>query len=176
MNKKIEKEFAPSSWAIKNSTSMYVLMGIILFLGIKAYFNMPREDYPEIKENLVFVSSIYPGNTAEDVEKLITEPIEDKLKALNNIEKITSTSEENLSLIIIEFNDKIGFTDAKLKVKDEIEAATASEDWPMFNNVKVDPKVFNMTITEEMPIMNVNVSGDYTTEKLKEFSEYLQKK
>lgn len=176
MNKKIEKEFAPSSWAIKNSTSMYVLMGIILFLGIKAYFNMPREDYPEIKENLVFVSSIYPGNTAEDVEKLITEPIEDKLKALNNIEKITSTSEENLSLIIIEFNDKIGFTDAKLKVKDEIETATASEDWPMFNNVKVDPKVFNMTITEEMPIMNVNVSGDYTTEKLKEFSEYLQKK
>ena len=92
-------------------------MGIILFLGIKAYFNMPREDYPEIKENLVFVSSIYPGNTAEDVEKLITEPIEDKLKALNNIEKITSTSEENLSLIIIEFNDKIGFTDAKLKLK-----------------------------------------------------------
>ena len=42
------------------------------------------------------MSSIYPGNTAEDVEKLITEPIEDKLKALNNIEKITSTSEENL--------------------------------------------------------------------------------
>ena len=151
-------------------------MGIILFLGVNAYFSMPREDYPEIKENLVFVSSIYPGNTAEDLEKLITEPIEDKLKSVNNIEKITSTSQENFSLIIIEFNDKIGYTEAKLKVKDEIEAATASEDWPMFNNVKVDPKVFNMTFTEEMPIMNINISGDYTTEKLKEYSEHLQDK
>ena len=61
-------------------------MSIILLLGISAYFNMPREDYPEIKENLVFVSSIYPGNTAEDLEKLITEPLEDKLKSINNID------------------------------------------------------------------------------------------
>ena len=136
---------------------------------------MPREDYPEIKENLVFVSSIYPGNTSEDLEKLITEPLEDKLKSINNIEKITSTSQENFSLITIEFNDKIGFTEAKLKVKDEVEAVIASEDWPMFNNVKVDPSVFNMTFTEEMPIMNINISGDYTSKKLKEYSEVLQK-
>ena len=175
MNNK-EKDFAPSSWAINNSTTMYVVMALVLFLGINAYFNMPREEYPEIKENIVFVSSIYPGNTAEDVEKLITEPLEDKLKAVNNILEIKSSSKENFSLIIIEFDDGIGYTEAKLKVKDEIEAATASEDWPMFNNVKVDPKVFNMTFTEEMPIMNVNISGDYTTEKLKEYSEYLQKK
>ena len=153
MNKKIEKEFAPSSWAIKNSTSMYVLMGIILFLGIKAYFNMPREDYPEIKENLVFVSSIYPGNTAEDVEKLITEPIEDKLKALNNIEKITSTSEENLSLIIIEFNDKIGFTDAKLKVKDELGVAKVkvtcgSDGETAIHNIELNVRMPNPMISK----------------------------
>ena len=175
MNNKINKEFKPASWAINNSTTMYVLMSIILFLGISAYFNMPREDYPEIKENLVFVSSIYPGNTSEDLEKLITEPLEDKLKSINNIEKISSTSQENFSLITIEFNDKIGFTEAKLKVKDEVEAVIASEDWPMFNNVKVDPSVFNMTFTEEMPIMNINISGDYTSKKLKEYSEVLQK-
>ena len=66
-----EKDFAPSSWAINNSTTMYVVMALVLFLGIDAYFNMPREEYPEIKENIVFVSSIYPGNTAEDLEKLL---------------------------------------------------------------------------------------------------------
>ena len=69
MNNK-EKDFAPSSWAINNSTTMYVVMALVLLLGINAYFNMPREEYPEIKENIVFVSSIYPGNTAEDVESL----------------------------------------------------------------------------------------------------------
>ena len=77
-------------------------------------------------------------------------------------------------MIIIEFDDGIGYTEAKLKVKDEVESAVASEDWPMFNNVKVDPNVFNMTFTEEMPIVNINISGDYSTEKLKEFSEILQ--
>jgi len=171
----LEKEFKPSSWAINNSVTIYVLMALILFLGVSSYFNMPREDYPEIKENIVFVSSIYPGNTSEDVEKLITEPLEDKLKSLNNIEKISSSSQENFSIIIIEFNDEISFLEAKLKVKDEIETATASEDWPMFNNVKVDPSVFNLTFTEEMPILNINISGDYTTSKLKQYSEILQK-
>ena len=87
MKNNLEKEFKPSSWAINNSVTIYVLMALILFLGISSYLNMPREDYPEIKENIVFVSSIYPGNTSEDVEKLITEPLEDKLKSLNNIEK-----------------------------------------------------------------------------------------
>ena len=175
MKNNLEKEFKPSSWAINNSVTIYVLMALILFLGISSYLNMPREDYPEIKENIVFVSSIYPGNTSEDVEKLITEPLEDKLKSLNNIEKITSSSQENFSIIIVEFNDNIGFLEAKLKVKDEIDAATASEDWPMFNNAKVDPSVFNLTFTEEMPILNINISGDYTTDKLKEYSEVLQK-
>ena len=169
-----EKDFAPSSWAINNSTTMYVIMALVLFLGIDFYFNMPREEYPEIKENIVFVSSIYPGNTAEDIEKLITEPLEDKLKSVNNIIEIKSSSKENLSLIIIEFDDGIGYTEAKLKVKDEVKSAVASEDWPMFNNVKVDPNVFNMTFTEEMPIVNINISGDYSTEKLKEYSEILQ--
>ena len=128
----------------------------------------------KIKENLVFVTSIYPGNSSEDIEKLITEPLEDKLKSINNIDKITSSSQENFSIIIIEFNDKIGFIEAKLKVKDEIDAAVSSEDWPMFNNVKVDPNVFNLTFTEEMPILNINISGDYTSEKLKQYSELLK--
>ncbi|MCH1548117.1 MAG: efflux RND transporter permease subunit, partial [Flavobacteriaceae bacterium] len=175
MKNNSEKDFKLSSWAINNSTTMYVVMGLILVLGVIAYFNMPREDYPEIKENIVFVSSIYPGNTSEDVEKLITEPLEDKLKSLNNINKIESSSQENFSIIIIEFDDDISFLESKLKVKDEIENALASEDWPKFNNVKVDPNVFNLTFTEEMPILNINISGDYTTDKLKEYSEILQK-
>ena len=175
MKNNSEKDFKLSSWAINNSTTMYVVMGLILVLGISSYFSMPREDYPEIKENIVFVSSIYPGNTSEDVEKLITEPLEDKLKSINNIIKIESSSQENFSIIIIEFDDDIGFLESKLKVKDEIENALASEDWPKFNNVKVDPNVFNLTFTEEMPILNINISGDYTTDKLKEYSEILQK-
>ena len=91
--KKIEKEFKLSAWAINNKTTIYVLMFLILYLGISAYFSMPRENFPEINETKIYISSVYPGNTAEDIEKLITNPLEDKLKSLSNVVKITSTSQ-----------------------------------------------------------------------------------
>ena len=47
---KVNKEFKPSSWAIGNATTMYVLIALILFLGASAYMSMPRENFPEIKE------------------------------------------------------------------------------------------------------------------------------
>ena len=72
--KNINKEFGLSSWAINNKTTIYVMMVIILFLGISAYFSMPRENFPEIKETKIYVSSVFPGNTAEDIEKFITTP------------------------------------------------------------------------------------------------------
>jgi len=81
--KKVDKEFGLSSWAINNKTTIYVLMAMILFLGSSAYLNMPRESFPEIKETKIYISSVYPGNTAEDIEKLITTPLENKLKTEN---------------------------------------------------------------------------------------------
>ena len=101
MNKKTYKEFKLSSWAIANSTTMYVAIFLILVLGISAYFNMPREDFPEIKETKIYVSTLYPGNTAEDIEKLITDPLEDQLKGLSGVIEITSTSQEDYSMIIV---------------------------------------------------------------------------
>ena len=83
--KKVNKEFGLASWAINNKTTMYVLIALILFLGAGAYFSMPRENFPEIKETKIYISSVYPGNTAEDIEKLITDPIEDKLKTVSNL-------------------------------------------------------------------------------------------
>ena len=79
--KQVDKEFGLSSWAIDNQTTMYVLIVVILILGAMAYFSMPRESFPEVKETKIYISSIYPGNTAEDIEKLITDPLEDELKS-----------------------------------------------------------------------------------------------
>ena len=174
--KNINKEFGLSSWAIQNKTTIYMMMAIILFLGVSAYFNMPRESFPEIKETKIYVSSVYPGNTAEDVEKLITTPLEDKLKTVSNVVKITSTSQEDVSLIIVEFDENIEVEFAKQKVKDEIETEISGEDWPIFNGAKVEPNVFALSMSEEMPILNINISGDYPVGKLKEYGEYLEDK
>ncbi|WP_179339261.1 efflux RND transporter permease subunit [Winogradskyella ludwigii] len=172
--KNTEKEFAWSSWAINNKTTMYVLIALFFYLGISAFFDMPREAFPEVNETKIYISTIYPGNTAEDIEKLITDPIEDKLKTVSNLVEITSTSQENYSMVIIEFDENITVEQAKQKVKDEIDSETASEDWPTFNGAKVEPDVFELSLSEEMPMLNINISGDYPIEKLKDFAEYLQ--
>jgi len=172
--KKTDKEFKLSSWAINNKTTMYVSIFLILVLGISAYFSMPREDFPEIKETKIYISSLYPGNTAEDIEKLITDPLEDQLKGLSGVVEITSTSQEDYSMIIVEFDDDMDVEVAKQKVKDKIDTEKSSEDWPTFNNAKVDPNVFDLSMSEEIPFLNINISGDYPIQKLKEFAEYLE--
>ncbi|TYA52432.1 efflux RND transporter permease subunit [Formosa maritima] len=172
--KEVHKEFSLSSWAINNKTTNYVLIAVILYLGISAFFNMPRENFPEVNETKIYVSSVYPGNTAEDVEKLITDPLEDILKTVSNVVEITSTSQEDYSMVVIEFDENITVEQAKQKVKDEIDQETSSEDWPTFNGAKVEPDVFELSLSEEMPILNINISGDYPIEKLKEYGEYLQ--
>ncbi|WP_452220189.1 efflux RND transporter permease subunit [Lacinutrix salivirga] len=172
--KKVDKEFGLSSWAINNKTTMYVAIIILLFLGGSAYFSMPRESFPEIKETKIYISSLFPGNTAEDIEKLITDPLEDKIKNVSNVVEINSTSQEDYSMIIIEFDEKITVEEAKQKVKDEIDSETSGEDWPTFNGAKVEPNVFDLSMSEEIPILNINISGNYPVQKLKEFGEYLE--
>ncbi|AEH00579.1 efflux RND transporter permease subunit [Lacinutrix sp. 5H-3-7-4] len=172
--KQVDNEFGLSSWAINNKTTMYVLIAVIFYLGISAFFDMPRENFPEVNETKIYVSSIYPGNTAEDIEKLISDPLEDKLKTVSNVVEITSTSQEDYSMLIVEFDDGLTVDQAKQKVKDEIDTETSGEDWPTFNGAKVEPDVFELSLSEEMPILNINISGDYPIQKLKEYAEYLQ--
>ena len=172
--KRVDKEFKLSSSAIENKTTIYVLIVLILLLGIGAFYSMPKENFPEVNETKIYVSSVYPGNTAEDIEKLITDPLEDKLKTVSNAVEITSNSQEDFSMIIVEFDENISVDQAKQKVKDEIDTETSSEDWPTFNGAKVEPNVFEVSFSEEMPILNINISGDYPVDKLKEYGEYLE--
>ncbi len=172
--KSINKEFKLSSWAIDNKTIIYVLIGVILLLGGKAYYDMPRETFPEIKETKIYISTPYPGNTAEDIERLIVDPLEDRMKNLSNVVEIISTSQEDYGIITVEFDENISVEDAKQKVKDEVDVEKSGEDWPTFNGAKVEPNVFDLNFSEETPISNINIKGNYPTEKLKEFGEYLE--
>jgi len=172
--KRVNKEFRLSSLAIENKTTIYVLIVLLLFLGIGAFYSMPRENFPEVNETKIYINSVYPGNTAEDIEKLITDPLEDKLRTVSNVVEITSNSQEDFSMVIVEFDENITVEAAKQKVKDQIDTETSSEDWPTFNGAKVEPNVFEVNFSEEMPILNINISGDYPVDRLKEFGEHLE--
>ncbi len=172
--KSVDKEFRLSSWAVENPTVIYVMMAIFLYLGVTSYFNLPREDFPEIIETKIYISTPYPGNTAEDIERLVVDPLEDELDDVSNVVEILSTSQEDYGIITVEFDEEITVEEAKVKVKDKVDGAKASEDWPTFNGAKVEPNVFDLNFSEEVPIVNYNITGDYPVEKLKEFAEYLE--
>tara|TARA_X000000950_G_scaffold5905_1_gene6330 strand:- start:602 stop:4045 length:3444 start_codon:yes stop_codon:yes gene_type:complete len=171
---KVDKEFKPSVWAISKSNIIYFLMFIFLAFGINAYNTLPREDFPEIITSEVFISTINPGNTPEDIERFITVPLEEAVKGVSNLVDIKSTSLENYSIITLEFDEEINIELAKQKVRDEIDSVISGEDWPTFNNVKVEPDILSMSLAEEMPILNVNIQGDYPTEQLKKYAEVLE--
>ena len=169
------KEFSISSWAVDNRVTVYILTLLIVITGVIAYTTMPREDFPEIIENKVYVSSVFPGNSAEDVEKLIVKPLEKEIKNISGVEKVTASSFQDYGMIIVEFADKIGIEEAKVKIKDKVDLVKADTDWPNLDNgSKVEPSVFELNISEEVPILNINMQGNYTTQQLKDYGKKLQ--
>ncbi len=174
--KGIYKEFRPSSWAIDHKTVIYVIMAIFFFLGIRSYNVMPRESFPEISDTRVFVSVVFPGNTAEDVERLIVDPLEEALKGVQNLVDITSTSEEDFAVVKLEFDEDIAVDLAKQRTKDLVDGVVSGADWPTYNNAKVEPSVFEMDFSELMPILSISMVGDYPIEQMKDFAGYLEEK
>lgn len=177
MSDRIKKYFGLSNWAINNSLTVWVIIAALLLAGIRTYVNMPREDFPEIVDSTTYVSTVYPGNSAEDIEKLISKPLEEEIKNITGVGDITSESLQDYSMITVEWDDdEITPEEAKQKVKDAIDLVTAESDWPtMDTGAPVDPQAFDLNITESFPIININLTGkQYTSQQLKDFGEYLQ--
>lgn len=177
MAKNTYKEFKLSSWAIDNKMTVYVIIAILLVGGISAYYSMPREAFPEIVETKIYVSSINPGNAAEDVEKFITEPLEEEFNDIGGVKEITSTTIQDYSMVIVEFEEDVDVDLAKTKVKDKVDLVKAETTWPTLDNgAKVEPNVFDLNISEEQPILNINLTGDFQVQQLKDYAEHLQEK
>lgn len=174
---KLDKEFKLSSWAIDNKMTVYVIIAIVMVGGLLSYYSMPRESFPEIIETKIYVSSINPGNSAEDVEKFITEPLEEEFNDVGGVKEISSTTLQDYSLVIVEFEEEVNIDVAKQKIKDKVDLVKAETTWPTLDNgAKVEPNVFDLNLSEEQPILNINLTGDYTVQQLKDYAEYLQEK
>jgi len=173
----LDKEFKLSSWAIDNKMTVYVIIFIILVGGIMSYVNMPRENFPEIIETKIYVNSINPGNSAKDIEKFITEPLEEEFNDVKGITEITSTTQQDFSMVIVEFEEDVDVETAKQLIKDKVDIVKSETTWPTLDNgAKVEPNVFDLNLSEEMPILNINFTGDYKSQQLKDYAEHLQDK
>ncbi|MFK6999633.1 efflux RND transporter permease subunit [Flavobacterium oreochromis] len=170
-----QKEFSISSWAVDNRVTVYIFTLIVVITGIYAYITMPREDFPEVIENKIYISSVFPGNSAKDVEKLVIKPLEDEIKNISGVNKVTSDSYQDYGMIVVEFDDNITTDQGKALIKDKVDVSKANVNWPVLDNGgKVEPSVFSLNISEEIPILNINLRGNYTTQQLKKYGKYLE--
>ncbi len=167
------KEFGPTSWAVNNRTAIYIIAILITVYGLIQFNSMPKEQFPDIVVPTISIATVYVGNSPKDIENLVTRPIEKQLKGISGakVNKIQSTSQADYSLIVVEFDTDVKTELAKQKVKDAIDKARA--DLP--TNLTKEPDVQEFAFSE-MPIMFVNISGDYDGMKLKAYADKMQDK
>ncbi|MBC7449266.1 MAG: efflux RND transporter permease subunit, partial [Hymenobacteraceae bacterium] len=166
-----EKEFKPTSWSIDNKTSIYILTIILAIAGIFTYQKLQKENFPDIVIPRIIVSTIYPGIAPSDMENIVTRVIEKELKSLNGVKKISSSSNQDYSVIDVEFNANVKVDVAKQLVKDAVDKARA--DLP--NDLPAPPNVKEVSFSE-MPIMYVNLSGNLPLVDLKKYADVIQDK
>ena len=165
------KEFKPTSWVVDNKTAMYVITIIITAFGFYTFATLPKEQFPDIVVPTISITTVYVGNSPQDIENLVTRPIEKQIKSISGVKinEVSSISMTDYSIIIVEFDTDITPEVAKQKVKDAVDKA--KPDLP--SNLTSQPDVVEFSLSD-IPIMFVNISGDYDGLKLKRFADKMK--
>lgn len=166
---KLDRDFKISTLSINNRTTVFLLTFMLILFGFTSYFSLPKEQFPEIVFPQILIGTSYPGNSPADMENLVSRPIENELNSISGIKKITSNNMQDFSMVVAEFNPDILIADAMDKVKDAVDKS--KKDLP--NDLPSDPDVSEINLSD-LPIMFINISGDYSSEELRNYAEYLQ--
>ena len=165
------REFGLSSLAVNNRKTVYLIITIFLLGGISAYKNMPRESFPQIQVPEIYVNVPYPGNSPEIIADKIIKPFEKELNKLKGIEKITSTATQDFGVLKIEFDFGITPKDAKRAVEEALSDARSSKSFAQ--DLPVEPTIQEIDVNE-FPIININLSGEYPVDILKEKADLIK--
>lgn len=164
-----EKKFAITNFAVNNKTTIYFFTVVLIIFGVMSYQSTPKESFPEVVFPYYSITTIYPGTSPEDIENLVTRPIEKQLKGIDGIKELSSKSIQDFSMIFIEFETSVNADDAFKDVNDAVDKSKS--DLP--SGILSDPNVSEINISE-MPILYINLSGDLGMDKLKEYADELQ--
>ena len=167
----VDKEFKLTSRALRNKITVFVITVIIVIAGVNSYITLPKENFPEVEQPTVYISTVHPGNSPEDMESLITRELEKEINTIEGVDNIQSTSVQDYSAIVVEFQVGIDVDEAVLDVKDAVDKAKSE----LPSDLKTDPQVIEFSFSENFPILNINLTDpSKSLDQLNDIAEYLQ--
>ncbi|NVJ47465.1 MAG: efflux RND transporter permease subunit, partial [Cytophagia bacterium] len=170
-NKVVDKEFGLTSLSLRNRITVYVLTLLIVVAGVYSYITLPKESFPEVEQPTVYVSTAHPGNSPEDIESLITRELEKEINTIEGVDNIQSTSVQDFSAIVVEFQVGVDVDEAVIDVKDAVDRAKSE----LPSDLKTDPNVIKFSFSENFPILNINLTDpSKTLDELNDIAEFLE--
>lgn len=167
----VDKEFGLTSFSLRNKITVYVLTFIIIAAGVYSYITLPKENFPEVEQPTVYVSTVHPGNSPEDMESLITRELEKEINTIEGVDNIQSTSVQDYSAIVVEFQVGVDVDEAVIDVKDAVDRAKSE----LPSDLKSDPEVLKFSFSENFPILNINLTDPTKSlDELNDIAEYLE--
>jgi len=129
-------------WAVRNSPAMNTLMVATLIVGAVGMISMRREVFPEFEMEIVLISVPYPGASPEEVEEGICSKIEEAVRSIDGVKKLTSVAAEGAGSVILELYASIDVQKALNEVRSEVDRI------PSFPELAEDPDIKQITMRQ----------------------------
>ena len=150
---------------------MGLLIVLVLMIGFVMAGRMNREAFPEVNFDMVSIRTIYPGGSPDDLEQLVTIPIEKKLRVVDGLDKVRSYNIENVSVVVAYIDDKA--PNKKRIVQDIRDAVDLVENFPQGTKTPIIEEI----TTDAMPAIDIAVYGkneNVTYRQLREAADELE--
>ena len=151
----------------RRTATVFFLVAVVVAGGV-AYLTLPRESAPDITVPLIIVSTVYPGASPADMETLVTRHLERELQGVEGLKRLTSTSQESVSVVTVEFVSGTDIDAALQKVRDRVDRAKVD-----FPRDAEEPSLQEINFSD-FPIVQVNLSGGVGPAVLKQLAENLK--
>lgn len=139
--------------SIKRPSLVIVVFTVLTLMGLLSYFSLSYELLPKFSNNVVSISTIYPGASPAEVENTVTKKIEDAVSSMENIKKLNAVSYESLSVVTITLNDKanvdLSLNEAQRKVNSILADLPTDVKTPSLNKFSLD----------DLPVITMSASA-----------------
>jgi len=150
-------------FSIRHNVAVVVLCAGILLLGSVSYLSLPRENFPDVKVPYVIVTTILSGANPSDIETSVTVPLETELDGIEGLKEMKSTSAEDVSTIVLEFDPEVPTEVSLNRVRDKVDLAKADlppeAEEPLieeFSFTSIPVLVYNVAASEKVALSEIH--------------------